>query len=52
VIGPSAQSVGTRGVWVSDTLGERVAESHVPTEGHVSNFVRIAWRFANHIAVG
>jgi hypothetical protein len=32
VIRPSAQTVGAGGMWVADTLGERVAERHVPAE--------------------
>ena len=31
VVRPSAQTVGAGGMWVADTLGERVAERHVPT---------------------
>ena len=47
VVRPSAQTVGAGGMWVADTLGERVAERHVPGEhcrrrrrsgpGHVTN---------------
>jgi hypothetical protein len=37
VIRPSAQTVGAGGMWVADTLGERVAERHVPSERHVTN---------------
>jgi hypothetical protein len=32
VIRPTAHTIGAGGMWVADTLGERVAEGHVPGE--------------------
>jgi hypothetical protein len=37
MIRPSAQTVGAGGMWVADTLSERVAERHVSADGHETN---------------